>query len=98
MEGPAQSRVDDRFLTRWTLILLVGCAWLAVPGLAAPGGSSGEAAIERFADDARLGQKITITAWAEPLEDLLAGLSRQTGVRLEFDGRDVGDQRVNLLL
>jgi hypothetical protein len=52
----------------------------------------------RFADDARLDQKVSVTAWAEPLEDLLAQLSRQTNVQLLFEGCDVGDQRVHVIL
>jgi hypothetical protein len=52
----------------------------------------------RFADDARLDQKVSVTAWAEPLEDLLAQLSRKTDVQLRFEGRDVGDQRVHVIL
>jgi hypothetical protein len=52
----------------------------------------------RFAGDSRLDQKLCLTAWSEPLEDLLARLSQETGVLLRFEGRDVGDQRVNLVL
>jgi hypothetical protein len=52
----------------------------------------------RFADDARLDQNVSVTAWAEPLEDLLAQLSRKTDVQLLFEGRDVGDQRVHVIL
>jgi hypothetical protein len=52
----------------------------------------------RFAADPRLDQKLTLTAWAEPLEDVLARFSRETGVQLTFEGRAVGDQRVNIVL
>src|SRR5205823_6504069 len=33
----------------------------------------------RLAEDPRLDQKIGLTVWAEPLEDILARLSRETG-------------------
>jgi hypothetical protein len=52
----------------------------------------------RFAGDSSLDQKLSLTAWSETLEDLLARLSHETGVQLTFEGRDVGDQRVNVVL
>jgi hypothetical protein len=54
--------------------------------------------VARFAADPRLDQELSITAWSEPLEDLLARLGRQTGVPLRFEGSEIGDQRVNVVL
>jgi hypothetical protein len=71
---------------------------------ASPGRGAGEAVrgavapSVRFAGDARLDQKVSLTTWAEPLEDVLAQLSHESGVQLRFEGRDVGDQRVNVRL
>src|SRR5207247_1139840 len=80
------------------LVLLTTSILLVMPAAAAPAPRSEESRPLRFADDPRLDQKISLTVWAEPLEDLLARLSRETGVTLRFEGRDVGDQRVNLVL
>jgi hypothetical protein len=49
-------------------------------------------------DDPRLDQRNNLTAWAESLEDVLARLSRETGVKLAFAGHDIGDQRINAVL
>src|SRR5437879_4160610 len=88
---------------REALILLTAIALLSTPLAAALADPLAEDTqlrrlAARLAADPRLDQKICLTAWSEPLEDVLARLSRQTGVQLIFDGRDVGDQRVNLLL
>jgi hypothetical protein len=96
MEGNSPNTIANRSLMPWVLVGSV-CARWAGPAVGAPG-VAGAVAAERFADDPRLEQKLSMTAWAEPLEDLLGRLSRQTGVRLSFAGRDVGDQRVSLLL
>jgi hypothetical protein len=78
------------------LALLTVLAQACLPAVALPPDSARP--LHRYADDPRLDQKISVTAWAEPLEDLLGRLGRETGVKLRFQGRDVGDQRVNLVL
>jgi hypothetical protein len=88
---------------REALILLTAIALLSTPSAAAVDDLPGDEArwrrlAARLAADPRLDQKISLTAWAEPLEDVLARLSRETGVHLAFEGRDIGDQRVNILL
>src|SRR5206468_2987809 len=73
---------------RETLILFAGLALLSIPRAAAAADplemDTGPRLAARFADDPRLDQKISLTAWAEPLEDLLARLRRETGVQLTF--------------
>jgi hypothetical protein len=86
------------------LILLAGSLLLCCPAAvlsrepAQDTPPPGAQAPNRFADDPRLDQKISLTAWSEPLEDVLSRLSRETGVQLIFEGRDVGDQRVDIVL
>src|SRR5947209_6939714 len=79
------------------LLLLISllCTHPAAGFSSAPAGSS---VLARYSDDARLDQKISLTTWAEPLEDVLARLSRETGTSFAFLGRDVGDQRVTVVL
>jgi hypothetical protein len=85
---------------REALILLAGIALLSPPALAAPTEEDSRLRrmMARFAADPRMEQKVSITAWSEPLEDLLTRLAPETGVMLRFEGREVGDQRVNVVL
>jgi hypothetical protein len=88
---------------REALVLLAGIALLPTPAVGDPEDPPQEDAYlrrleARFAGDSRLDQKLSLTAWSEPLEDLLARLSQETGVLLRFEGRVVGDQRVNVVL
>jgi hypothetical protein len=98
---------DPTYLVRCSrreaLGLLAGIALLSTPAVVAPDDPPQEDAYlrqleARFAGDSRLDQKLSLTAWSEPLEDLLARLSREIGVPFRSEGRDVGDQRVNLVL
>jgi hypothetical protein len=87
---------------RKALILLTGIVLLsnpAVPAAADPpaDGARPQRFESRFTDDRRLDQKLSLSAWAEPLEDVLALLRRETGVQVTFEGRDVGDQRVSIV-
>jgi hypothetical protein len=88
---------------REALLLLAAIALLSTPIAAAPAVPTAADARRRrlearLATDPRLDQKISLAAWAEPLEDVLARVSRETGVSFAFEGRDVGDQRVNMVL
>jgi hypothetical protein len=86
--GPMESR-----------ILVLGLLWiLMAPVASSPSTRDGPARPEPFADDACLDTKVSLTVWAEPLEDLLGRVSRESGVQLLFEGRDVGDQRVNIVV
>jgi hypothetical protein len=80
-------------------VLLAGGVSLTCAAAAPPAAAAADDVPPlRFTDDSRLSQRVSITAWAEPLEDVLAQLSRETGVTLAFEGHDLGDQRVNVLL
>jgi hypothetical protein len=99
LAGTVRSPASPLSARRLPLLALLTYGILrGLPAAATTPQQTDESRPHRFADDARLERKVSLTAWAEPLEDLLVELSRETGVKLRFDGRDVGDQRVNLVL
>lgn len=87
---------------RDALRLMAAAALLSTPAAAVDDLSGDEARWRRLearlAADSRLDQRISFIAWAEPLEDVLARLSRESRVAFAFEGRDTGDQRVNIVV
>jgi hypothetical protein len=99
IQAPAAPAGSHRRSRRALLRLVLGLLWILMAPVASnPSTRDGPARPEPFANDARLDTKVSLTAWAEPLEDLLARVSRESGVQLLFEGRDVGDQRVNIVV
>jgi hypothetical protein len=80
------------------LILLILSLFSTKSAAGFSGNADEPRALSRYSDDPRLDKSISLIAWAEPLEDVLARLSRDTGIELTFLGRDVGDQRVTAVL
>jgi hypothetical protein len=87
------------------LVLLLWCVGRAgdKPICSAPTGPSQSApgpspTLVRFGDDKRLDQRVSLTTWAEPVEEVLARLSAESGVSLRCEGREVADQRVSVVL